>query len=102
MAVHHEVPALGGRFLAWRLGDDDGIAVGRASAGIKADVATMFHEPVGAGLHVRAMLWLGGNTAEADVGAKFIHESCLVAREIIQNRFHAREYSESAAKAKLD
>jgi hypothetical protein len=62
----------------------------------------MFHEPIGAGLHVRAMLRLGRDAAEADVGAKFIHEARLVARKIIQNGFHAREYSESAEKAKQD
>jgi hypothetical protein len=62
----------------------------------------MFHEPVRAGLHVGFVLRLGGHAAEADVGAKFIHKARLVTREVIQNGFHAREYSESAAKAKLD
>ena len=85
MAIDHEVSAFGGRFLSRSLGDDDGIAFGRTSAGIEADVAAMFHEPVSAGLHVRAMLWLGGDATEADVRAKFVHEARLVTREIIQN-----------------
>ena len=57
----------------------------RSRYGIEADVAAMFHEPVSAGLHVRAMLWLGGDATEADVRAKFVHEARLVTREIIQN-----------------
>ena len=32
--------------------------------------------------------------------AKFVHEAGLVAFEIIQDGFHAREYSETAEKAK--
>ena len=46
------------------------------------------------------MLRLSGDAAETDVVTKLIDEARLIARQVVQDRFHAQEYSESAVKAK--
>jgi hypothetical protein len=48
----------------------------------------MFHEPLGAGFHVLAMLRLGGNAGEAHVVAKFVNEPALIGFQVIQNGLH--------------
>jgi hypothetical protein len=93
------LPALGG-FLPRRLGDDDGIAFGRAGLRFQPQALAMFHEPIGARSHVGAMLGLGGDATETNVVTKLVHEPRLMFVQIIQNLLHALQYSGRGAKAK--
>ena len=99
MAVHHEVPAAFA-FGARRFGQHNGMAVGRAEARVEPDVFAMLDEPRRARGQVLPVLGLRGDAGEADVIAQLAYEASLMALEIFQYRFHAREYLETVWKAK--
>src|SRR5215472_11871664 len=48
----------------------------------------MFHDPLGAGLHVIAVLWLCRDAGEADVIAKFVNEARLVLFKVVNDGLH--------------
>ena len=73
---------------AWRFGDDDGMAGGRADSGVEADLAAMIGQPIGAGVHVLFVLRLGGDAGEAEKFAQLGHEAGLVAFQIIEDELH--------------
>ena len=84
--------------MAWRPGDDDGVAVRRAKVCLQSNLAAMRGEPSGASLQVLAMLRLGGNAGKADVVAEFTDESGLVLVEIVNDRLHGELCSKREGK----
>ena len=89
VAVHHKVRS--GRaacFRPRRLGDDNGVAFGRAEARLEANLAAVAQQPLGAGGEILLVLGLGGHAGEAQVFAQFADEACFVLLEVIENRLH--------------
>ena len=87
MTIDNEARAFGG-FRARGFGNDDGMAGGRAKAGLEAEAAAMAHQPFGAGFEVPAMLWLGGDAGKADVFNQFADEAGLVVLQILDDFLH--------------
>ena len=99
MAIDHEMwPGLAARTPtsdvgaersgAGRFGDHDGMSLGRADAGVEADLPAMFGQPGGAGLQILFMLWLGGDAGEAKKIAQLSDETGLVAFQVIEHQLH--------------
>jgi hypothetical protein len=55
------------------------MSLGRADAGVEADLPAMFGQPAGAGLQILFLLWLGGDAGETEKIAQFGDETGLVA-----------------------
>jgi len=89
VTINEEVRTFG-TFAARRLRDDDGVAFGRAELGFEADVATAFHQPVGARDEILLVFGLRGDAGKAEVIAQFINEPRFVLLQVIEDRLHAR------------
>ena len=89
VAVYHEVRrAAPATITVRRLGNDDGMAGGRADFRFESDGAAMGDEPFGAGAKIFFVLRLRGDACEAEVIAQFGHEARLVLFQVIKNDLH--------------
>jgi hypothetical protein len=59
--------------------------------GRETDLTAMVRQPLGAGVQIFFMLWLGGNAGKAKVIAKFREKTLLVAFQVIKNTLHGRK-----------
>ena len=64
------------------------MAFGGAEFGLQAGLLATLHNPLGAGLHVAAVLGLGGDAGEADVIAEFVDVARFVLFQEINDDLH--------------
>jgi hypothetical protein len=54
-------------------------------SGVEAEVGKVLAEPLGAGVHVAAMLRLGGHAGKTDEGFEFVNELTAMRRDVLGN-----------------